>query len=133
MMADDPLGNEREIVSEIISDKYLLAFENIMADSNQELTVAIVNEEIVGTFQLTFIQYLNFQGGLRAQIEAVRTNSKYRGLGIGTKLIEYGIKRAKSKNCHVIQLTSDKTRKNAIRFYEKLGFKASHEGMKLKL
>lgn len=132
-MADDPLGNEREIVSEIISDKYLLAFENIMADSNQELTVAIVNEEIVGTFQLTFIQYLNFQGGLRAQIEAVRTNSKYRGLGIGTKLIEYGIKRAKSKNCHVIQLTSDKTRKNAIRFYEKLGFKASHEGMKLKL
>lgn len=133
MMADDPLGHEREIVSEVIPDKYLLAFERIREDSNQELTVAIINGEIVGTFQLTFIQYLNFQGGLRAQIEAVRTNSKFRGLGIGTKLIEYGIERAKNKNCHVVQLTSDKTRKHAIRFYEKLGFKPTHEGMKLKL
>nr|WP_183578148.1 GNAT family N-acetyltransferase [Mucilaginibacter sp. X5P1]MBB6140857.1 ribosomal protein S18 acetylase RimI-like enzyme [Mucilaginibacter sp. X5P1] len=133
MMADDPLGSQREVVSEIISEKYLSAFEKIQADPNQELTVAEMNGVLVATFQLTFIQYLNFQGGVRAQIEAVRTNSNYRGRGIGTKVFEYAINRAKAKGCHLIQLTTDKARPDALRFYEKLGFKATHEGMKLKL
>lgn len=133
MMADDQLGSQREVVSDPISERYLSAFKRIQEDPNQELTVAELNGDLVATFQLTFLQYLNFQGGVRAQIEAVRTSSKYRGMGIGTKLMEYAINRAKAKGCHVVQLTTDKSRKEAFRFYERLGFKASHEGMKLKL
>lgn len=133
MMADDVLGSKREKISDVISDKYLHAFEKIQADPNQELTIVEMNGEKVATFQLTFIQYLNFEGGLRCQIEAVRTASKYRGQGIGTRIFEYAINRSKEKDCVFIQLTSDKSRKDAIRFYESIGFKASHEGMKLKL
>ena len=82
---------------------------------------------------MTFIQYLTHQGGLRAQIEAVRTNSKFRGQGIGRKVFEYAINRAKTKGCFLIQLTTDKKRPDALRFYESIGFVATHEGMKFKL
>ena len=92
-----------------------------------------MNGEKVGTYQLTFIQYLTHQGGLRAQIEAVRTISNYRGQGIGTKVFEYIIERAKQKGCNMLQLTSDKQRPDAIKFYEAIGFVPTHEGMKLKL
>jgi GNAT superfamily N-acetyltransferase len=132
LLADDSLGAAREQVAETLPVAYMQAFAKIDTDPNQELTVAVINEEIVATFHLTFIQYLTYQGGLRAQIEAVRTHSKYRGQGIGTKVFQYAIQRAKDKGCHLIQLTSDKKRPDAIRFYETLGFVASHEGMKLK-
>jgi GNAT superfamily N-acetyltransferase len=132
MLSDDTLGVSREKIEEAISDNYLKAFEKIQVDPNHELTVAEMNGEKVATFHLTFIQYLTYQGGLRAQIEAVRTNAKYRGQGIGTKVFEYAIRRAKEKGCHLIQLTSDKKRPDAIRFYESMGFFATHEGMKLK-
>jgi GNAT superfamily N-acetyltransferase len=131
MLADDTLGATREKMEDTLSDNYVKAFESINADPNQELTIVEMNGEKVATFQLTFIQYLTYQGGLRAQIEAVRTHSKYRGQGIGSKVFEYAINRAKEKGCHLIQLTSDKKRPDAIRFYESLGFKATHEGMKL--
>lgn len=133
MLADDVYGAQRESVTEKISDKYLSAFKKIQEDPNQELTVAEINGNKVATFQLTFIQYLNFEGALRAQVEAVRTHSDYRGQGIGTKVLNYAINRAREKDCQLIQLTSDKRRTEAIKFYEKLGFKASHEGFKLKL
>lgn len=133
MLADDTLGMGREKVGEVISDKYIRAFENIRNDQNQELTIVEMNGEKVATFQLSFIQYLTYEGGLRAQIEAVRTHAKYRGQSIGTRVFEYAINRAKEKGCHLVQLTSDKKRPDAIRFYESLGFLASHEGMKLKL
>lgn len=133
MLADDVYGSTRENSASIVSEKYLNAFKKIQADPNQELTVAEINGNKVATFQLTYIQYLNFEGALRAQIEAVRTHSKYRGQGIGTQVLAYAIHRAKEKGCHLIQLTSDKRRLEAIKFYEKLGFKASHEGFKLKL
>ena len=87
----------------------------------------------VATFHLTFIQYLTHQGGLRAQIEAVRTNSNFRGQGIGKKVFEYVISRAKEKGCILIQLTTDKKRPDALRFYEEIGFVATHEGMKFKI
>lgn len=132
MLADDVLGAARENSTNTLSNKYLKAFEKIESDPNQELTIAEMNGEKVATFHLTFIQYLTYEGGLRAQIEAVRTSSKHRGRGIGTKVFEYAINRAKEKGCHLIQLTSDKKRPDAIRFYESLGFTASHEGMKLK-
>lgn len=133
MLLDDTLGASREKMGETIPESYFKAFEKIATDPNQELTVVEMNGEKVATFQLTFIQYLTYQGGLRAQIEAVRTHSKFRGQGIGKKVFEYAINRAKEKGCHLIQLTSDKKRPDAIRFYESLGFVATHEGMKLKL
>jgi GNAT superfamily N-acetyltransferase len=133
MLSDDSLGATREKLETILSDKYVKAFENIVNDPNQELTVVEMNGEAVATFHLTFIQYLTHQGGLRAQVEAVRTNSNYRGQGIGTRVFEYIIDRVKQKNCNMLQLTSDKRRPEAIKFYESLGFIATHEGMKFKL
>ena len=133
MLSDDTLGSTREKFEPILSDNYLKAFESITNDPNQELTIVEMNGEKVGTYQLTFIQYLTHQGGLRAQIEAVRTNSNYRGQGIGTKVFEYIIDRARQKGCNMLQLTSDKQRPDAIKFYEAMGFVSTHEGMKLKL
>jgi GNAT superfamily N-acetyltransferase len=133
MLADDPLGSTRENFSINISDNYLKAFENILKDSNQELTIIEMNGKKVGTYQLTFIQYLTHGGGLRAQIEAVRINSNYRRQGIGAKMFEYIIERARKKGCIMLQLTSDKKRPEAIKFYETVGLVATHEGMKLKL
>jgi GNAT superfamily N-acetyltransferase len=108
------------------------AFENINADQNQELVVLENGDaEIIGTLQLSFIQYLTYQGGLRALIEAVRIRKDKRGLGIGKTMFEWAINRAKARNAHVLQLTTDKKRPEALKFYEGLGFKATHEGMKL--
>ena len=115
-----------------LPEKYYDAFDKISEDSNQELIV-VENEkdEIIGTLQLSFIQYLTYQGGIRAQIEAVRVREDLRGEGLGQKLFEWAIERAKERNAHLLQLTTDKERSEAIRFYEKLGFKATHEGMKI--
>jgi len=133
MLADDTLGSTREKFSDNLSHNYIKAFEIINSDQNQELTIVEMNGEKVATFHLTFIQYLTHHGGLRAQLEAVRTNSKYRGQGIGRKVFDYAINRAKEKGCILLQLTTDKKRPDAIRFYETIGFVATHEGMKLKL
>lgn len=130
LLANDPLGALREDHTDLSS--YNQAFENIVQDNNQELMV-VENEqkEIIGTLQLSFIQYLTYQGGIRAQIEAVRIREDQRGKGIGESVFQWAIERAKAKGAHVLQLTSDKQRPGAIRFYEKLGFKSSHEGLKL--
>jgi GNAT superfamily N-acetyltransferase len=133
MLLDDSLGALREAFSDTLSDQYIKAFEKIKNDPNQELTIVETGGEKVATFHLTFIQYLTHQGGLRAQVEAVRTNSAFRGQGIGTKVFEYVIKRAKEKGCIMVQLTTDKKRPEAIKFYQAIGFTATHEGMKLKL
>jgi GNAT superfamily N-acetyltransferase len=133
MLHDDTLGATREQFSEVLHSNYRKAFDIITADPNQELTVAEMNGAIVATFHLTFIQYLTHQGALRAQIEAVRTHSGYRGRGIGKKVFEYAINRAKQKGCVMVQLTTDKKRPDALRFYESIGFVATHEGMKMKL
>ncbi len=132
MIANDKLGKLREDFKDPLPEKYYQAFEQINNDPNQELMV-IENEEqaIIGTLQLSFIQYLTYQGGIRAQIEAVRIRDDQRGKGIGEKLFLWAIEGAKERGAHLLQLTSDKKRPDAIRFYEKLGFKASHEGMKL--
>jgi GNAT superfamily N-acetyltransferase len=133
MLADDTLGSQREKSNDAVSGKYTKAFERIAADPNQELTVVELDGEIVATFQLSFIQYLTYEGGIRAQVEAVRTSSAHRGQGIGSKVFDYIIERAKQKGCHMVQLTSDKKRTDAIRFYESKGFVSTHEGMKLHL
>lgn len=133
MIANDKLGKLREDYQNPLPDKYYEAFQNITNDPNQELVVIEDNDKVIGTLQLTFIQYLTYQGGIRAQIEAVRVHQDYRGKGIGQKLFKWSISKAKEKGAHVLQLTTDKKRPEALVFYEKLGFKASHEGMKLHL
>jgi GNAT superfamily N-acetyltransferase len=134
MLSNDPLGKKRENLTEPLPHSYYAAFDNINADPNQELVVVIDGDmEIIGTLQLTFIQYLTYQGGVRAQVEAVRIREDARGEGLGKKMLEWAIQRAKERHAHVVQLTTDKQRPEAIRFYEQLGFKASHEGMKLHL
>jgi GNAT superfamily N-acetyltransferase len=95
------------------------------------VVVENTNGEIIGTLQLSFIQYLTYQGGIRAQIEAVRVKKNQRGLGIGKAMFEWAIDRAKKRNAHLLQLTTDKKRPEAIKFYTDLGFKANHEGMKM--
>lgn len=132
MIADDELGKLRENYQNPLPEVYYQAFANIDQDPNQELIVIENDEsEIIGTLQLSFIQYLTYQGGIRAQIEAVRIRSDQRGQGIGETLFKWAINRAKEKGAHLLQLTTDKQRPEAIRFYEQLGFKATHEGMKL--
>ncbi|MFY0631759.1 MAG: GNAT family N-acetyltransferase [Flavobacteriaceae bacterium] len=132
MIADDELGKARENFQTPLPSEYLDAFEKISTDKNQELVV-VENEgsEIIGTLQLSFIQYLTYQGGIRAQIEAVRIRKDKRGLGIGKTMFEWAIRKAKERNAHLLQLTTDKKRPEAIKFYENLGFKKSHEGMKI--
>lgn len=132
MIADDELGQTRENFQDPLPVAYLDAFNNIDADPNQELVVVEDAESgIIGTLQLSFIQYLTYQGGIRAQIEAVRIRKDKRGLGIGKEMFEWAIGRAKERKAHVLQLTTDKRRPEAIKFYEDLGFVSSHEGMKM--
>lgn len=131
MLADDDLGGKREDSSMPLDSKYMDAFSSIRSDSNNELIVSCYNDSIVGMLQLTFIPYLTYRGSWRCLVEGVRIHSKHRGHGLGKKLFEWAISRAQEKNCRLIQLTSDKTRADTLRFYESLGFVASHEGFKL--
>ncbi|MGB5499495.1 MAG: GNAT family N-acetyltransferase [Maribacter sp.] len=132
MIADDELGKTREDFRIPLPKAYYSAFENINADNNQELIVVESEESgIIGTLQLSFIQYLTYQGGIRAQIEAVRIRKDQRGKGLGEKMFNWAIDRAKKRGAHLLQLTTDKKRPDALKFYESLGFKASHEGMKM--
>ncbi|KZS38790.1 GNAT family acetyltransferase [Aquimarina aggregata] len=132
MIADDELGKSRENYKNPLPEQYLEAFRAIDIDPQQELIVVEnQNAEVIGTLQLTFIRYLTYQGGIRAQIEAVRIRKDQRDKGIGKKMFEWAIVRAKQKGAHLLQLTSDKKRPEAIHFYKKLGFRSSHEGMKL--
>jgi GNAT superfamily N-acetyltransferase len=132
MIADDELGKKRENFQKPLPKEYLNAFEKINSDENQELIVVEnENSEIIGTLQLSFIQYLTYHGGIRAQIEAVRIRKDKRGIGIGKIMFEWAINRAKEQNAHLLQLTTDKKRPKAIKFYEDLGFKTTHEGMKM--
>lgn len=132
LLADDELGKKRENFQKPLPAEYLEAFERISSDSNQELIVVENSElQIIGTLQLSFIPYLTYQGGIRAQIEAVRIKKEFRNKGIGKKMFEWAIERAVKKGAHLLQLTTDKKRPEALEFYKRLGFKNSHEGMKI--
>ncbi len=131
LLADDELGGQRESVSEESLEYYVTAFHRIKEDANHELVVMVSdNREIVGTLQLTFLQYLSYQGGIKALIEDVRIKRAYRNKGLGTTLVDWACKRAKTYGAHQVQLTSHLSRKKAIAFYEKVGFEFSHAGMK---
>ena len=132
MLANDQLGKLREDLRDPLPQQYYMAFEQINNDPNQVLIVVEDHaKQIIGTLQLSFIQYLTYQGGIRAQIEAVRIREDQRGKGLGEKMFLWAIEKAKQRGAHLVQLTTDKKRPGALRFYEKLGFQASHEGMNL--
>ena len=131
LLADDPLGAKREEYVLPLPERYHAAFEVIDRDPNQELVVVEFRGKVVGVLQLTYIPYMTYRGSWRALIEGVRIDSSLRSAGIGRKLFTWAIERVRDKGCRMLQLTSDKTRPDAIRFYESLGFVASHEGMKL--
>ncbi|WP_395374518.1 GNAT family N-acetyltransferase [Marinicella sp. W31] len=133
MLADDVLGAQREDNARPIHHAYKKAFAEINDDPNNELIVVEQSKEIIGMLQLTFIPYLNRLGSRRCLIEGVRIKSSHRGQGIGHDILSWAIERAKQRDCVMIQLTSDKQRGDAIRFYEQLGFIASHEGLKKNL
>jgi GNAT superfamily N-acetyltransferase len=133
MLADDELGASREDHSIPINQRYLKAFHSINTDPNNELTVVESEGELVGMLQLTFIPYLTHTGSRRCLIEGVRILRSERGKGLGSEIISWAIARAKERNCNIVQLTSNKQRSDALRFYGSLGFKATHEGFKLAL
>jgi GNAT superfamily N-acetyltransferase len=113
---------------------YLAAFEQIDADPAQLLVVVDdAASEVVATLQLTFIPGIARRGGTRAQIEAVRVRSDLRGRGIGGALFAWAVEQARERGCALVQLTSNKERVDAHRFYGRLGFVATHEGYKLRL
>ncbi|MFD7131050.1 GNAT family N-acetyltransferase [Streptomyces sp. NPDC059894] len=131
MLADDPLGALRESPDDLAP--YLAALERLSADPNQRLVVAVRDGRVVGTLQLTIVPGLSRRGATRSIIEGVRVHADERGSGLGTRLIEWAIEESRRARCQLVQLTSDNTRADAHRFYERLGFQASHVGFKLQL
>ncbi|MFJ8667901.1 GNAT family N-acetyltransferase [Streptomyces sp. NPDC093600] len=131
MLADDPLGAQRESPSDLTP--YTAAFERLARDPNQHLIVAVSSGRIVGTLQLTVIPGLSRRGATRSIIEGVRIHSEERGSGLGSQLIEWAVEESRRQGCQLVQLTSDATRTDAHRFYERLGFEASHLGFKMSL
>lgn len=134
LLAEDQLGASRDGITDAADlQPYLRAFEAVDADPAHLLLVAADSEQVVATMQLSFIPGLARRGALRAQIEAVRVRQDYRSNGLGAALIDWAIGESRSRGCALVQLTTDKSRADAHRFYERLGFVASHEGLKLML
>jgi GNAT superfamily N-acetyltransferase len=131
MLAQDSFGAVP--VNEVASDAQIRAFEIIAAHPDNEIIVALLEGRIVGTLQLSFIPGLSFDGAWRAQVEGVRVRSDLRNQRIGSELMEWVFARARERGCKLVQLTSNVARTDARRFYERLGFAASHTGMKLYL
>lgn len=133
LLADDILGRSRECMVDPLPHAYIAAFNAIESDPNQQLLVSLLERRVVGCLQLSYIPGLSHQGSWRAQIEGVRVASASRGLKVGERMMAFAIDEARARGCRIVQLTTDKSRRDAHRFYERLGFKASHEGMKLAL
>jgi GNAT superfamily N-acetyltransferase len=129
LLADDLLGATREDTGDMAS--YLRAFDEMATQNGNMILVAERDGAVVGCLQLTVIAGLSRRGMKRGQIEGVRVSAAHRGLGIGEKLVRRAIDHARAEGCGLAQLTSDLTRPDAHRFYGRLGFVASHVGMKL--
>ncbi|EFL16318.1 GNAT family N-acetyltransferase [Streptomyces sp. C] len=131
MLADDPLGATRESPDDLAP--YAAALKRLTDDPHQHVVVAVRAERVVGTLQLTIVPGLSRKGTTRSIIEGVRIHADERGSGLGTRFIEWAVERSRQEGCVLVQLTSDVTRTDAHRFYERLGFTASHVGFKLQL
>ena len=133
LLVEDELGQTREQLSDTLDERYIKAFNQISNDPNQYLMVVDLNDKIVGTCHLTIIPSLTFQGSTRLLIEAVRVSSAHRGKKIGEWVMKQTVQFGESNGASIMQLTTNKKRADAKRFYERLGFNATHEGMKLYL
>jgi ribosomal protein S18 acetylase RimI-like enzyme len=133
LLADDELGQSREDASVPVNARYVDAFDALQRDPNHLMAVLVADGVVAGCVQISFIPGLSRQGMWRGQIESVRIASSRRDKGLGRRLIEWAIAECRKHGCGLVQLTSDKSRLDARRFYESLGFRASHEGMKLSL
>lgn len=131
LLVDDTIGATRESPDEL--EPYYEAFERVAADPNQHLVVADRGGDVVGTMQLTVVPGLSRRGTTRSIVEAVRVAGSERGTGLGTQLMEWAVEESRRLGCRLVQLTSDATRTDAHRFYERLGFEKSHVGFKLQL
>ena len=131
MLADDALGATRETPSDLTP--YRKAFAELDADESMLLVAAERDGVVVGTAQISFMPGLSHRGMWRAEIEAVRVKSDQRGTGLGSQLIRHCIEQARDRGCGMVQLASNASRTDARRFYERLGFAASHVGFKLVL
>jgi GNAT superfamily N-acetyltransferase len=133
MLADDQLGSQREKFEQPLPKSYYSAFDQIDSDPSHQLIVAESDGTVIGTLHLMFLPSISYQGGLRAQIESVRVDRRHQNNGIGSQMMKWAIECAKQRGAYLIQLTTHKSRKDAHRFYERLGFEKSHLGMKLNL
>lgn len=133
LLIDDELGGRREVFSDPLPEEYSRAFDDLQRIGAEVILALDQNGAVIGCLQLLILPGLGKLGSRRAQIEAVRIASQLRGQGLGTQLIRHAIGRAKERGCKLVQLTSDNSRQGAHRLYERLGFKASHVGMKLPL
>jgi ribosomal protein S18 acetylase RimI-like enzyme len=131
LLANDPLGSLREDPHDLAS--YERALAEIDADPNHQVLVAVSGGSVAGMLQLSFLPHLTYEGGWRAQIEGVRVAAHLRSEGLGRHLVSEALGRARKRGCHLVQLTTDRTRSDALRFYEGLGFEATHHGLKLHL
>ncbi|MER5551470.1 GNAT family N-acetyltransferase [Streptomyces sp. NPDC002793] len=131
MLADDPLGAGRESPDDLAP--YHAAYRRLADDPNQHLVVAVRKTRVVGTLQLTIVPGLSRRGATRSVVEGVRIHAEERGGGLGTQLIQWAVDESRRQGCQLVQLTSDTARTDARRFYERLGFTASHVGFKLSL
>ena len=127
LLADDVLGAARENPGDPVYDA---AFAAIAADPNQLLAVAELDGRVVGCLQLSFMPGLSHRGAWRGQVESVRVAGDQRGSGLGRRMMAWAMEQCRARGCRLVQLTTDKSRADARRFYESLGFVASHEGMK---
>ena len=132
LLADDPLGRDREDAGADLAG-YRDAFAAIERDPNQLLAVAERGGRVIGALQLSFIPGLTRRGMWRGQIEGARVAAGERGGGIGRAMLEWAIAACRQRGCGLVQLTSDARRADAHRFYEALGFQATHRGYKLAL
>jgi ribosomal protein S18 acetylase RimI-like enzyme len=131
LLADDMLGAQRELVEDPVAPAYLRAFDEMASQPGNELLVAVKDDEVIGCLQLTIATGLSRRGMRRALLEGVRVSAKHRGARVGEQLVLDAIARARAAGCGLVQLTSDASRVDARRFYERLGFEATHIGMKL--
>lgn len=131
LLADDPLGALRESPDDLAP--YHAAYRRLTDDPNQHLVVAVRGVDVVGTLQLTVVPGLSRRGATRSVVEGVRVHAEERGSGLGTRLIQWAVDESRRQGCQLVQLTSDAARTDAHRFYERLGFTASHVGFKLAL
>lgn len=133
IMLEDMIGEKEDYDGNKIHENYIKAFETINRNDWQYLAVAVQNSKVIGTFQLSFIPNIIYTGALICLVEAVLVSSEYRGKGIGSYMMKWAIDTAKEKGCRLVELTSNKLRNDAHRFYKQLGFIATHEGFKLDL